>query len=126
MDNELIEVFQFSLQVSDANQTLNLVFPMNKNIRVVTGILITADIEEVIYYRGKQRIEIGGKEIFPAKYETKLLMTSLNISPNDKFFDLVGVKPGDGNLKIAYTDVANPRFNLIACTVSVYIKSEIE
>ena len=40
------------------------------------------------------------QEIFPEGYETKLLMTGLNVSPNDRFYILGGIAPGNGKLKI--------------------------
>lgn len=124
MDNVEYEYFEFL--VDTANQSYNQKFQLNKNVKLIHGILFTSTLEEMIYYRGRQRIEINGREYFPQGYETKLLMTSLNISPNDKYYELGGVKPGDGIIKINYQDTDHPRFSLSPYKVQMYVKCEIE
>ncbi|WP_246848960.1 hypothetical protein [Aquimarina sp. U1-2] len=65
---------------------------------------MTTDQPDKLYYRGCQKIEIGGEELFPEGFESRILMSSLNVAPRERFFDLGEVLPGDLSVKIRYED----------------------
>lgn len=75
-----------------------------KKTKFVKGIQLTSDYPDSLYYRGSQRIEIGGEEIFPEGFESRILMSSLSVAPRERFFDLGKVLPGDLSVKVRYQD----------------------
>ena len=76
-----------------------------KQTKAVKGIQLSADYPDKLYYRGSQRIEIGGEELFPDNFDSRLLMSSLAVAPRERFFDLGAVAPGDLSIKVRYKDV---------------------
>lgn len=76
----------------------------SKHTKSVVGLQLTSDYPDRLYHRGSQRIEIGGEEIFPDGFDSKLLMSSISVAPNERFFSLGEVLPGDLSLKIRYND----------------------
>src|SRR5688572_12893780 len=100
---------RFDIEVPDASNVYSKTFDLDKNITSIHGILFTSNRDDLLYYRGSNKIEINRQEIFPEGYETKLLMTGLNVSPNDRFYNLGGILPGNGKLKIDYKDIPDER-----------------
>ena len=80
-----------------------------KKTKFVKGIQLTSDYPDNLYYRGSQRIEIGGEEIFPEGFESRILMSSLSVAPRERFFNLGQVLPGDLSVKIRYRDTPHDR-----------------
>ena len=99
---------------------------MDKNIKVVKGVLVTSDKDDLLYYRGTQKIEINKEEFFPDNYESKLLMSGINVSPKQRYYDLGSVNPGNGSIKLAYTDADDGRTVFTAYRVSLYVDCEME
>ncbi|MGH2611875.1 MAG: hypothetical protein ACRDFB_02365, partial [Rhabdochlamydiaceae bacterium] len=87
--------------------TVTQTFELEKSIIAIKGLLLTSDRDDLLYANGSQRIEINGEEIFPEGYESKLLMSGVNVQPNKRYFDLGNMLPGNGRVKIEYTDT-NP------------------
>lgn len=117
---------RFDIQITAASQSLSKTFELDKNIKVVKGILISSDKDDLLYYRGSQKIEINKEEYFPDGYESKLLMTGLNVSPNQRYYDLGNVNPGNGSVKIAFVDTPDGRTVFAAYRVSLYLMCEME
>lgn len=100
----------FSFQVDNAGGLINADrFELPKHTRMVRGLQLLADYPDKLYYRGRGRIEIGGEELFPDKFESKILMSSLSVAPRERFFDLGDVLPGDLSVKIRFEDTDHPR-----------------
>jgi hypothetical protein len=116
---------RFDIEIPEANNAYSKTFDLDKNIISIHGILFTSDRDDLIYYRGSNKVEINRRELFPEGYETKLLMTGLNVSPNDRFYNLGGIPPGNGKLKIDYRDYPDERLVFAAYRVSVYLDCEI-
>lgn len=116
---------RFDIPVIDQSAVNSKTFELDKNITAVHGILFTSDRDDLLYYRGSNKVEINRQEIFPEGYETKLLMTGLNVSPNDRFYNLGGIAPGNGKLKIDYMDNPDERLAFANYRVSVYLDCEI-
>src|SRR4051812_16975329 len=95
---------RFDIQITEANQSVSKTFELDKSIGSVKGLLITSDKDDLLYYRGTQKIEINKEEYFPENYESKLLMSGLNVPPKQRYYDLGSVSPGNGSVKIVYTD----------------------
>lgn len=81
---------------------------------------------QLLFYRGSQRIEISGEELFPEDYESRLLMSGISVAPDQKFADLGdGVFAGNGELKLQFKDVENSMMPFEPYEVSIYLVCEL-
>lgn len=117
---------RFDIQVTEANKTVSKSFELDKNITAVKGVLITSDRDDLLYFRGSQKIEINKEEYFPENYESKLLMSGVNVSPRQRYYDLGSVHPGNGSVKVTYTDSEHLTAKFTAYRVSLYLDCEME
>ncbi len=117
---------RFDLNVTSANQIITKNFELDKNIKSVKGILLTSDKDDLLYYRGSQKIEINKEEYFPENYESKLLMSGINVSPKSRYYDLGGVNPGNGTIKVVFQDFEDARTVFSPYRVSLYVDCEME
>ena len=117
---------RFDLQVGAASSIISQSFELDKTVEKVHGILFASDRDDLMYYRGSAKVEMNSDEIFPQGYETKLLMSGLNVSPNDRFYNLGGIPPGNFKVKVDYKDTADARLAFAAYRVSVYLDVEIK
>jgi hypothetical protein len=97
---------RFSITVDTAATSYNKKFDLDKNIAMVLALQVTSDHPELMYYRGSNRIEINGDEIFPEDYDSRLLMSGLTVPADDRFVEINAVA-GNGEIKVLYKDVAN-------------------
>lgn len=116
---------RFDLQVEEANSTVSQTFELDKNIVSIKGVLLTSSNDELLYYRGSQKIEINKEEIFPENYESKLLMSGINVSPCKRFYNLGSFPPGNGSVKIDYKDTDDARTSFQPYRVSLYLDCEM-
>ena len=116
---------RFDIDITEANTTHSKTFELDKNIVAIHGLLFTSDRDDLLYYRGSNKIEINRQEIFPNDYESKLLMTGINVSPNDRYYNLGGIAPGNGKLKIDYRDTDTTIIDFTTYRISVYLDCEI-
>lgn len=117
---------RFDLQVNAARTTVSATFNLDKTIQVIRGLLVTSSRDDLIYHRGTQRIEINGEEFFPENYESKLLMSGLNIAPHTRFYDMENIPSGNGILKVTYNDADSDVANFQPYRVSIYLLAELE
>lgn len=117
---------RFDIAVTEANAVFSQSFELDKNILSVKGILLTSDKDDLLYYRGSQKIEINKEEIFPEFYESKLLMTGINVSPNHRYYDIGGKLAGNHSVKVEYRDSDDSRTNFEQYRVSIYVECEAE
>ncbi len=117
---------RYDIQVTSANQTFTQTFELDKNIQVIKGLLFTSDKDDLLYYRGTQRVEINNKEYFPDNYESKLFMSGINVSPATRYYPLANVNPGNGMVKISYQDKDDGRSVFTPYRVSLYLDCEME
>src|SRR5258705_426910 len=115
----------FDLAIAAANAVTSQTFELDKSITAIHGILFTSDRDDLMYYRGSQKIEINQEEIFPENYESKLLMTGLNVSPNERFYKINAMPPGNGKIKVDFKDTNDDRLPFAAYRVSIYLDCEI-
>lgn len=99
-------------------------FQLDKTVTVLHGLLVACNRDDLLYYRGSQKITINRDEIFPEGYESKLLMSGINVSPNDRYYRLGEKEAGNGQIKVDYQD-ANNVLDFAPYTVSLYIDCEI-
>ncbi len=117
---------RFDIPVAEANKTVTKTFELDKNIKSIKGLLITSDKDDLLYFRGTQKIEINKEEFFPENYESKLLMSGVNVSPKQRYYDLGNVNPGNGSVKVSYTDTNDERTPFVTYRVSLYLDCEME
>jgi hypothetical protein len=112
--------------VSAANQTFKESFEVDKHAGKILGILLISDYDELLYYRGTQRIKINEMEIFPEGYESKLLMQGLNVSVNERMIKLgEDILPGNRKVEIDYTDTNHASAPFTPYKVKLYVYSEV-
>jgi hypothetical protein len=116
---------RFDIAVAGADTPYVEIFELDKSIKSIRGLLLTSDRDDLLYYRGSQKIEISRLEIFPDGYESKLLMSGINCSPNDRYFELGEVPVGNAQVKVTYQDTSDGRTQFAAYRVSLYLDCEL-
>ena len=117
---------KYSFQVTAADQPYSKKFDLDKNIKLIRGLLLSSEMPNLLFYRGSQRIEISGDELYPENFESRLLMSGLNVPPDQKYVDLGdGVFSGNGEVKITYQDTSNPLAAFQPYQVHLVLKCEI-
>ncbi len=117
---------RYDIQVIDANKSVSKSFELDKNIKKINGVLVTSDKDDLLYYRGTQKIEINNQEFFPENYESKLLMSGINVSPNQRYYIINTENIGNGIVKLSYTDADDGRTAFVPYRVSLYVDCEME
>ena len=115
---------RFDLAITSADKVYSQSFELDKTITIIKGILLTADKEDLLYYRGSQKIEVNKQEVFPEDYASKLLMSGINISPNQRFYDTGNLPVGNGIVKIEYKDQNDTRLAFEPYRISIYLDCE--
>ncbi len=116
----------FSFIVDTAGGSYSKKFELDKMIRVVKGIQLTADLPNMLYYRGSQRIEISGDELFPEGYESKLLLSGVAVAPDARWVDMGQVLSGNGQVMLLYKDTNNNSAPFTSYRVSLILKCELK
>lgn len=116
---------RFDIKITTANQTHKGSFELNKNALFLIGISITSDREDILFYRGSQKIQVNEVELFPENFESKLLLSGLNVQPNQRVVDLGMFPVGNGRLEIWYKDTPHPQIGFVPFRVSYYAYSII-
>ena len=117
---------RFDIAVTESNKIFSKTFELDKNIVAVTGILFTSDKDDLLYYRGSQKVEINKEEIFPENYESKLLLSGINVSPDNRYYDLGNQPAGNGTIKVEYKDTEDSRAAFAAYRVSIYVECVLQ
>lgn len=126
MEKRLVDKI-YTFLVDEDGQPLNKKFDLDKNVRVVHGIVMSSDRPNLLFYRGSQRIELSGEELFPEDYESKMFMSGMSVAPDDKYKSLGdGVVAGNGELKIQYKDTHNPNALFASYKVIVTLLCEMK
>jgi len=99
----------YTFLVEAEGQPVTKKFDLDKNVKIVRGIMMSSDRPNLLFYRGSQRMELSGDELFPEDFESKMFMSGLAVPPDEKYKSLGnGVISGNGELKIQFKDTANP------------------
>ncbi len=117
---------RYDIDVAVASDIASKTFELDKTVTAIHGMLFSSDRDDLMYYRGSAKVEINSDEIFPEGYESKLLMSGLNVSPNDRYYALGGVAPGNFKVKVEYKDTADARLQFVPYRVSLYLDVEIK
>jgi hypothetical protein len=116
---------RFDIDITAAGTVHSKTFELDKTITTVHGLLIASDRDDLLYYRGSQKIELNRQEIFPEHYESKLLMSGINVSPNDRYYHLGGLPVGNGKVTVQYRDNNFLGFPFTGYRVSLYLDCEL-
>ena len=117
---------RFDISVTEPDKIFSKSFELDKNIISVKGILFTSDKDDLLYYRGSQKVEINKEEIFPENYESKLLLSGINVSPNNRYYDLGSQPAGNGTIKVEYKDTDDTRAAFVPYRVSLYVECVLQ
>lgn len=112
---------RFDLNITQANKTYSKDFELDKTITAIKGVLLTADKDDLLYFRGTSKIEINKEEYFPDNYESKLLMSGINVPPKNRYYELGNVPAGNGIVKLSFTDLDDGRTAFVPYRVSIYL-----
>jgi len=125
MEKRLVDkVFSFLVEAEGASVSKK--FDLDKNVKIVRGVMLSSNRPKLLFYRGSQKLEISGDEIFPEDFESKILMSGLSVPPDQKYRSLGnGVIAGNGELKIQYKDTANPNAPFEAYRVIINLQCEM-
>lgn len=115
---------RFDLLVTESGKSISQSFELDKNIPLIVGLLLTSNRDDLLYYRGSQRLEVNKQEVFPEGYESKLLMTGINVSPNTRYYDTGQLATGNRIIKMEYTDHNDTRAPFEPYRVSLYVSCE--
>jgi hypothetical protein len=116
---------RYDIEITNENQLHSKTFELDKNIVKVHGLLLESSRDDQLYYRGTCKIELNRAEIFPEGYACKLLMSGINVSPNDRYYELGGLEPGNGKVQVSYKDNENLMLPFADYRVSLYLDCEI-
>ncbi|MFN8414823.1 MAG: hypothetical protein U0U66_00680 [Cytophagaceae bacterium] len=117
---------RYSFVVDTPSTSYSKKFDLDKNIKLVRGILISSDKPDLLFFRGSQKITVNGEELFPEDYESKLLMSGISVPPDQKYADLGdGVIAGNGEVKISYKDSENSTTSFSSYEVNMYLMCEL-
>lgn len=114
---------RFDILVIAENQTYKAEFELDKNAKILLGISITSNREDLLYHRGSHRMQLSDKELFPEGFEAKLLMSGLNVPPDQRMVTLGELPTGNATIDISYKDTASPLTAFEAYRVSIYTYS---
>lgn len=117
---------RFKIQITVANQSINKTFELDKSIKTIKGLALSSNRMDLLYQRGEQKIEINSEEYFPEDYESKMLLSGLNVSVNDKYYRLGEVNAGNGNIKILFKDTDDGLTVFSPYTVNFYFDCDRE
>jgi len=118
---------RFDIQVAALGDLVKKDFQLEKTINKITALTVTSDRDDLLFYRGSQKIEINGAEIFPDGYESKLLLSGISLAPNDRYYTLLESEGeiGNGIISLSYQDTDHPLAPFAAYRVSLYIEAEV-
>ena len=111
--------------VTTSGQVVREEINLDKDSARVAGILVTANRDDQLYHRGTISVLVSGEEVIPEQYHAKLLMSGLGVAPKDRYLP-IDVAPGNGVVKVAYTDNPNPALAFSAYNVSIYLEIETD
>ncbi len=117
---------RFNIEINDTGTVINKTFELDKNITCIHGLLFTANRDDLMYYRGTQKVEVNMREVFPEEYETKLLMSGINVPPNNRYYDVGDLSPGNFKVTVAYRDVENTIVGFEPYRISLYLDCTID
>ena len=116
---------RFDLRISEANQVFKGEFELDKNANYVMGITLTSDRDDLLFYRGTQKIQVNDQELFPEEFESRLLMSGINVAPDERMVSVGAIDAGNGRLEIWFKDKDHPAASFTPYRVTLYAFSKV-
>ena len=117
---------RFDLPILTSGNSFRGEFELDKNANFLIGIAITSDREELLYYRGSQKIQLNDIELFPEGFESKLLLSGLNVPPDQRMFTLGNIATGNGKIDILYKDTDLTGIVFVPYRITIYTFCSVE
>ncbi|MGV6861007.1 MAG: hypothetical protein ACWA41_04500 [Putridiphycobacter sp.] len=117
---------RFDLKVTAPNQVFKAEFELDKNANFVIGIGLTSDRDDLLFYRGSQKIQLNDQELFPENFESRLLMSGINVAPNDRMVKLGSIEAGNGKLEVWFKDENHLNTKFTPYRVTIYTFALVE
>jgi len=117
---------RFDIAVTSANQSFKGEFELDKNANYLLGIALTSDRDDLLFYRGSQKMLLNDVELFPEGFESKLLLSGLNVAPDERMITLGEIRTGNGKLDILYKDSDHINAVFAAYRVTIYAFSAVD
>ena len=117
---------RFDLKITESNRVFKGEYELDKNANFVIGIGVTSDRDDLLFYRGTQKIQLNDKELFPEEFESRLLMSGLNVSPNNRMIKVGCIASGNGRFEVWFKDQNHPAARFVPYRVTFYIYSKVE
>ncbi len=111
---------RFDLTISAEDQTFKDSFELDKNAKRLIGIALTSDRDDLMFYRGSQKILLNDIELFPEGFESKLLLSGLNVAPDCRMITVGELETGNGKVDISYTDKPHDLARFVPYRVTIY------
>ena len=71
-------------------------------------------------------MQVNDQELFPEDFESKLLMTGLGVSPNERMVKVGLVESGNGLVEIWFKDEDHPAVKFVPYRVTFYFFSKVK
>lgn len=117
---------RFDLKVTAPNQIFKAEFELDKNANFVIGLAITSDRDDLLFYRGSQKIQLNDKELFPEDFESRLLMSGINVSPNNRMIKVGELDTGNGRIEVWFKDQDHSNVKFTPYRVTFYTFSLVD
>lgn len=111
---------RFDIQITGENRTFKAEFQLDKNAKFLLGIAVTSDRDDMLFYRGSQKIQVNDQELFPENFESRLLMSGLNVPPDNRMITLDEIPTGSGRFEILFRDTESSVIEFNEYRVSFY------
>lgn len=111
----------FVFPVSSSGEYIKRTIEVDKSILNVTMVGLTANREELLYYRGSFRLEINKEEIFPEDTPAKKIYTLPSVDANHRSYKIGEVAIGNGQINFQYRDSEDGRTIFTPYTVLLLI-----
>jgi hypothetical protein len=117
---------RFDIEVTASGETFKGEWELDRHADVVFGVAVTSDSEEMVYYRGSQKMQVNDRELFPEDFESKLLMSGLSVAPNQRMAKVGNVETGNKRVEVWYKDQNHPKAPFSPYRVSFYFFSRVK
>jgi len=117
---------RFDLKITQANDVVKGEFELDKHANELLGIVLTSDRDDLLFFRGTQKIQFNDQELFPEDFESRLLMSGINVPPNDRIVKVGTPKAGNGRLEVWFKDKDHTSTRFVPYRVTIYAFSLVE
>lgn len=122
MASSILYKERFDIAITAAGESKKGTFEIDNSATNIVGFTVTSDRDDLMFYRGSVKLQVNDNEILPEGFETKLLMTGLNIEPNDRYYT-INEDSGNNIVELTYQDTNHANAAFVPYRVSLYVYS---